>query len=354
MDNVTVSAPGRICLFGEHQDYLGLPVIAAAINLRIRVRATATGDDALVVRMPDIGRTITLRPGDEQQYDGRRDYLRSSLNVLRREGVAWPRGYDITMRGEIPINAGASSSSAMTVMWLRFLLAIGAGAPECDAGDLARLGHRAEVLEFGEPGGMMDHFCAAAGGVLWIDTRPPFAMERWSLPLTGFVLGNTCQPKATTEVLGRNRRDVTDGIALMREMIPDFNLAATPAEEAADALARLPELPRRRLAANIANRDITLRGREALHRGDLPEVGALLSTHHAHLRDGLELSTSKMERMIDASLAAGALGAKVNGSGGGGCMFAFAPGKEQAVAEAIRSEGGEPYVVRVDDGVRVE
>jgi galactokinase len=24
-----VSTPGRLCLFGEHQDYLGLPVIAA-------------------------------------------------------------------------------------------------------------------------------------------------------------------------------------------------------------------------------------------------------------------------------------------------------------------------------------
>nr|MDO8116777.1 galactokinase family protein [Candidatus Sigynarchaeota archaeon] len=26
-------APGRICLFGEHQDYLNFPVIAASIDL---------------------------------------------------------------------------------------------------------------------------------------------------------------------------------------------------------------------------------------------------------------------------------------------------------------------------------
>ena len=32
-----ISTPGRICLFGEHQDYLGLPVIAMAISLRVRI-----------------------------------------------------------------------------------------------------------------------------------------------------------------------------------------------------------------------------------------------------------------------------------------------------------------------------
>jgi len=77
-----------------------------------------------------------------------------------------------------------------------------------------------------------------------------------------------------------------------------------------------------------------------------------LSTHHAQLRDGLDLSTPKIERMMDAALAAGALGGKINGSGGGGCIFAFAPGREEDVAEAIRREGGVPYIVRVDDGAR--
>ena len=54
--------------------------------------------------------------------------------------------------------------------------------------------------------------------------------------------------------------------------------------------------------------------------------------------------------MMDAALEAGALGGKINGSGGGGCMFAYAPGCEEAVAEAMRREGGVPYIVRVDEG----
>ena len=58
--------------------------------------------------------------------------------------------------------------------------------------------------------------------------------------------------------------------------------------------------------------------------------------------------------MLDAALAAGAFGGKINGSGGGGCMFAYAPGRVTEVAEAIRREGGVPYVVRIDAGARQE
>jgi galactokinase len=83
-------------------------------------------------------------------------------------------------------------------------------------------------------------------------------------------------------------------------------------------------------------------------------LGRLLTIHHAQLRDGLDLSTDKIERMLRASLASGALGGKVNGSGGGGCMFAYAPGHEAAVAEAIKAEGGDAYIVSVDGGVRAD
>src|SRR5437868_3495933 len=124
MTTLHVSAPGRVCLFGEHQDYLGLPVIAAAINLRIGVHATPRDDGLFTLFMPDIGERVALDPSVDQVYGKPRDYLRSGINVLRRLGVRWPTGYDIVMHGSIPVNAGVSSSSAMVVMWLKFLLEI--------------------------------------------------------------------------------------------------------------------------------------------------------------------------------------------------------------------------------------
>ncbi|HET6456856.1 MAG TPA: GHMP kinase, partial [Armatimonadota bacterium] len=57
---------------------------------------------------------------------------------------------------------------------------------------------------------------------------------------------------------------------------------------------------------------------------------------------------------LEAALGAGALGGKINGSGGGGCMFAYAPGKEDAVAEAIESAGGKAHRIKVDAGANAE
>jgi len=57
--------------------------------------------------------------------------------------------------------------------------------------------------------------------------------------------------------------------------------------------------------------------------------------------------------MLDAAMNAGALGGKINGSGGGGCMFVYAPDDPDRVAAAIARTGGTPHIVAVDDGTRV-
>ena len=49
-----VLAPGRICLFGEHQDYLGLPVIPCAISLYIEVQGVRRDDLIVNIDLPDI------------------------------------------------------------------------------------------------------------------------------------------------------------------------------------------------------------------------------------------------------------------------------------------------------------
>ncbi len=353
-ERLRVSAPGRICLFGEHQDYLGLPVLAAAVDLRISMTASPRVDALFAVEMPDTGESLCIDPAIEQTYAHRRDYLRSAVNVLRREGLSWGRGSDIVVRGTIPINAGVSSSSAMVIAWLRILLETADGPPTFTVDDLARWGYKAEVTEFGDPGGMMDHYCAALGGLLGIDTRPPFKAERLESNLRGFVLGNSLEPKATLETLAQTRREVTDGIARMRELVPAFDLASTPLAEVDGLFKYLQPAPARRLRANMLNRNITIEAAHALAESDNVKIGHLLTLHHAQLRDGLDISTPKIEAMMAAAIKAGALGGKMNGSGGGGTMFAFAPGREDAVAEAIRREGGTPHIIKIDEGTRID
>ncbi|MDI6829293.1 MAG: galactokinase family protein, partial [Armatimonadota bacterium] len=220
MERLKVSAPGRICLFGEHQDFLGLPVIAAAINLRIWIEGNLRQDSIINIDMPDIGQNDCINLSGKIEYKHKRDYLRSCINVLRRKGWNIERGFDCRIHGTIPINAGVSSSSALVIAWLKFLIEAAGMGDKFTPEELARLGHQAEVLEFDEPGGMMDHFAAALGSVIYVDCRPPFRSERLPVELNGFVLADSLEKKKTLGVLAGSKSDVIDGIAQLKKWYP--------------------------------------------------------------------------------------------------------------------------------------
>lgn len=61
----------------------------------------------------------------------------------------------------------------------------------------------------------------------------------------------------------------------------------------------------------------------------------------------LGVATAKLNALCNASVEAGACGAKLMGAGGGGCMVALCPNKEtqNAVAAAIEKAGGKSYVL---------
>jgi len=319
-------APGRICLFGEHQDFLGLAVIAAPIDLHITVSGTPRRDTWFNVSMPNIGESDLFDASDELEYRVDLDFIRAATNVVRRCGCDIKTGYDCVIHGNIPINAGTSSSSALMVAWVQFLLASQDHHAQADAEAIARLAYQAEVLEFNAPGGMMDHYASALGGLIYIDCREPITVQRISSHLDGFVLGNTGVRKNNNAIIAESRTATNAGFEILRQRIPDFSIWTTPFEEAEQHFSEMkPELDQERL-------------------------GEMLHEHQVQLRDGVGVSHPRLDELIDAAMEAGALGGKLNGSGGGGCMFAYAPGRQHEVNEAIEEAGGEAFIVNISKG----
>lgn len=359
--SVQVSAPGRICLFGEHQDFLGLAVIATPIDLDVQITGTIRKNGSFVVRMPDL--TGTDEPDydkfdstHELQYRRKRDYIRSATNVLRRAGLPIHQGYDCEIRGTIPMNAGTSSSSALTIAWLTFLLHTQNGEIARSAEQIAHFGYEAEVKEFDEPGGMMDHYTSAVGGLLYIDCREPISVTPLPAKLDGFVLGDTRVPKDTTGTLRRSREATNAGVEILRREIPGFDFKTTPTEQARELLPGMDAEVRRRVEANFVNRDLCQDARRMLSSDDVDDerLGSMLHEHQVQLRDGVGVSHPKLDELIDAAMEAGALGGKLNGSGCGGAMFAYAPGKQEQVADAINRAGGHAFIVSLRGGVTVQ
>lgn len=351
---LTASTPGRICLFGEHQDYLGLPVIAAAISCRIQIQAQAADQPGFRLNLPDIQDILSIPfNGQPLPYPADRDYFRSAINVLLREGFTFSRGIEGEVRGNIPINSGTSSSSALLVTWLAVLTQLADKPRQLSREKLAELAYVAEVLEFGEPGGMMDHYATAVGHVIYLESRPHIRLEKLYPPLGTFVLGDSQEPKDTIGILKRVKLGMLDIIRKLTAIHPAFSLYTADRTEVAEFRDFLTKEEYILLKGNLANRDILREARTVLEDSanlDHTRFGQLLTDHQANLRDAQRISTPKIDRMLNAALKAGALGGKINGSGGGGCMFAYAPTHSEQVAEAVEREGGKAYVVSVAAG----
>jgi galactokinase len=354
--DLSISTPGRICLFGEHQDYLNLPVIPAAISLRICIEGRRRKDRLVSVNLPDLREHEAFSLDGRLGYVRERDYLRSTVNVLRRHGLTFSHGLDCTVRGNIPINAGTSSSSALVVSWVNLLARMSDQSLQLSPDRIARLAHEAEVLEFEEPGGMMDHFSTAHGGVLFVDFVPAAAVEEIDVSLKSFVLGDSLEPKDTKRTLSGVKTRVLDIVGKLSSRYPTFALRTLTEGGLGAVKQTLDPAEESLLRGTVRNHAITLEAKRLLSRRPFDDrrLGELLNEHQTILRDVLGISTPKIDRMLDAALDAGALGGKINGSGGGGCMFVYAPDHTEQVAEAIAQAGGRAHVVVVNEGTRLE
>jgi galactokinase len=353
---IKVSTPGRICLFGEHQDYLGLPVIAAAISRRVNIEGNQLNDSKALINLPDIQRLMCFDILPEMPYQSNRDYFRSALNILQREGYTFTNGIECTVQGNIPINSGTSSSSALLANWVHFLSLIADNPKYISPEEIAEIAYCAEVVEFKEAGGMMDHYSTACGNVIYLQSVPKIKVENLKPNLGTFVLGDSQEPKDTVGLLKRVKGGVLIAIEKIKKKFPDFLISTAKFDDLEKFEDLLTFEEKELISGNIDNHRILNKALELLKSNSFQdgELGKLLNQHQFNLRENLKISTTKIDRMIQASLDAGALGGKINGSGGGGCMFMYAPENPEKIAQAIENQGGKAYIITVDEGTRVD
>ena len=343
-----VEAPGRVCLFGEHSDYLGLGVIAAAIDLSITITAQPIGESEVRIVYTDTDETDSFGLQEQAEYRNSRDYVRSAFNLMRNRANPPATGWELEIKGAIPIAAGLSSSSALTVAAVKTFSRM--MSVEMEATELAHMAYRAEVAEFNESGGMMDHFTSTFGRVIHLD---PSGLTLLPAQLSGLVVGDSLEPKSdTVGDLARIRSKAEEGYQHLSNLVPGFSQLKTPMEQIRNHIDAIPESCRLTTLTTLQNRELTNEAYRVLFDAspDLQALGDLMNRHHDLLRDGLHRSTDKIEAMIEAARTAGALGCKINGSGGGGSMTALAPGSEDAVVRALQDTGAEAYKVEVREG----
>lgn len=84
--------------------------------------------------------------------------------------------------------------------------------------------------------------------------------------------------------------------------------------------------------------ELSLAGAKAMRNNNYEELGRLMNICHG-LLTAIEVSTPELESMVALARAAGAVGAKMTGGGGGGSMVALCPGRTTEVRETLESAG---------------
>lgn len=356
MKKILSTAPGRVCLFGDHQDYLELPVIACAIDRMMQIDAEVNGKDHFEIDMPDMAqkRTILL----QQDFDEieRGDFLKIALKVLQKRQIVPTKGYRLTITSEIPINAGLSSSSALTIAWIQFLIAAFSDrsfSPQ----ELALLAYETEVIELGSSGGKMDQFTIAIGDTIFLDTHTDRVQKFNDVDLD-LVVGVSGLSKDTFGTLSHLKSNAWMAINQVKVQIPEFDIASTTVNELNKNLTLVETSLKPFLYAAVCNHDITQKALKTLEQEQFNTqiLGELMNEHHHILKSYLKITPPLMDKMIDAANENGALGSKIVGSGGGGCMVAIVQDQNQnQIIEAIKATGAEDaFAVNITKGATLK
>lgn len=293
----------KVILLGEHAVVHGQPALAAALDVGLRARAVSEAGPRLVVSRW----AIDLEPSS------RGDDLTRAMDRIFSRAPAAARRARVEVEPQIPSRAGLGSSAALSVAVVRALAAFDGSS--LDDQTVEQLAGLAEEVFHGRASGI-DAAVATRGGALrFVRGQPATPVASEPLP----VVVAQVEPRAPT-----------------REMVG--LVAAALADDPAAVERRFETIGQLVDSAGVA-----------LESGDLPALGRAMNENH-RLLAGLGVSTAGLEAAREAARSAGALGAKLTGAGGGGCMIALAPGREEAVADALRPQSQWVTVARLGGG----
>ncbi len=334
-----IRVPGRVCFFGDHQDYIGLPIIAAAIDRFITLTAQPNGLDCFNITLKNTNTTRRI-PLSLKDFTAQPDHFFSGMSVMLNEGALFEKGYDLVLEGNIPMNAGLSSSTALVTAWIKFLAAVGFPHLTPTNDQIATWSHRAEVGFFNQPGGHMDHITIAHQRLICLDNTT-FAIELLNSPLESVVIAESGVEKKTLEVLKNARNYIEKAIQSVKSLNPEFLLHKADDSDVERYMNAIDPMYRKHWYAAIHNHLITQEALQLFRQQPAAdEIGRLMNAHQHILENYIENTPRTLSLMMNSARQNGAYGAKIVGSGGGGVMVALcSKDNSSRVIKAFRKAG---------------
>jgi len=313
----TASAPGKIILFGEHAVVSGITALGGAIDLRARV-TVSDRPGCVLIKTDDLvlrGFSLDLLSGQLQSPQAAN--ATRYISAVLREFDA--RNIQVETKSALPLAAGLGSSAAIVVATVTALSQhLG---QELSQKEIAATSYRLEKEVQQGMASPTDTALATFGGYLRVSKE----ISALDLPSLEMVVGFTGVPhdtKSEVEKVQCLRRDYPD-------LVDPIFLAI----------------------GSISERAVLL-----IREQKTAKLGQMMNINQG-LLEALGVSSRELSELVYAARGAGgALGAKLTGAGGGGCMIAIpGPVGAEALMTSIRQARGVPFKVCVGcEGCRLE
>ena len=321
-------APLRISLAGGGTDVSPYPEErgGAVLNCTIDKYAYATlehdpkGPPGVAVHSLDYNLSVNYARADDLTYNGELDLVKAALRVLHPSATdgAATGALSLFLHSDAPPGTGLGSSSTMCVAlvgafqrWLR---------EPWTPYQVAELAYKIEREELGIRGGRQDQYAAAFGGFNFIEFTGASTIVN---PLK--ISADVQNELAYRLLLCYTGTSHYSNDIIQRQQ--------TSYRE------RRPET----VSALDATKELAIAMKNELLRGHLDEMGQLLDRlwqHKKQFTDGI--SNDRIDTFYARARAAGALGGKLVGSGGGGYILLFCDFARRAqVAKAVTAAGGD-------------
>ncbi len=302
---VEATAPGKIILFGEHAVVYGRPAIAVPLS---QVRATAviqsSRKNGVQLLAPDLGIDTSLEEA------GTEDAIAIAVRqVQNAAGLDQLPHMTITVTSDIPIASGLGSGAAITAAIIRALADYLNLAHLAADEWVSRLTYEVEKVHHGTPSGIDNTVVTYERPVYFVRRQPRNLIEPFEIAEPMHLL------VADTGVSSSTKTVVTDVRCSWQTSPERFESIFDDCGHIAEA------------------------ARAAIESGDQFEIGRLMTLNHALLVE-MTVSSPELDQLVELSMAAGALGAKLSGGGRGGNMIALVTyDTEETVHDALRQAG---------------
>lgn len=340
---ITIKAPGRVNLIGEHTDYNDGFVLPCAIDYETVIACAQRND-----------RTIRVIAAD---YDNDEDSFSLDEPILHTDAHPWANyvrgvvkhlmlrnkdfsGADMVISGNVPQGAGLSSSASLEV-------AVGQALKSLydlplDGVALALNGQEAENQFVGCNCGIMDQLISALGKEnhsLLIDCRS-LETRAVSMPTNAaVVIINSNVKRGLVDSEYNARREQCEvaarffGVKALRDVDPALFFSIQD---------ELDPVVARRARHVITENDRTLAAADALASGDLKRMGELMAVSHASMRDDFEITVPQIDKLVEIvkEVIGDKGGVRMTGGGFGGCIVALVP---EDMVEKVRHAVEQQY-----------